>query len=130
MGKTLLLRQRISGGYRHPVPDIVGAVAIIGSHIKQIRWQRCAVPVAAGLILGVCPGVAEQVGEAMPWPLRQSDLQAIVVAEVLIGDPTDVGKIRELREVRAVQVLASCAAGRGGSSDLSRRVRGIARRAG
>src|SRR5262249_23294393 len=50
LGKTLLLRQSIAGGQRHTVSNVVVAVAIIRSHIEQVRRQTGPIPISTGVI--------------------------------------------------------------------------------
>src|SRR5262245_33084291 len=109
------------------MPDVVVAVAVIRSHAKQIGWENCTVPIAAGLIQRVCPCVAQDVGHAVPWPLRQGRLQPLVIAEILIRNVVDIGEIWELAEVRPPEVFASRAARSCRTGNLSRSVRSIAR---
>ena len=107
--------------------DIVVAGAVVRPDVEQVRWKSGAVPITAGLIQSVRPGVAHNVRHTVPRTLGESDLQSVVVTEVLIRNVIDVREIWELAEVRPFEVLARGAARTRRSDDLRRRERSIAR---
>src|SRR5437867_1476867 len=112
------------------MPNVVVRVAIIRSHIEQVRGKSGVIPVAAGLVQGMRPGIAQKIRQPMPWALGQGDLQSVIVAEILIRDVIDVGQIREFLEVRSPQVFTRSAARSSRRNDLSWRVGRITRRSG
>src|SRR6202035_3818531 len=104
----------------------VGAAGVIGSHVEEVGRKGGTVPIATGLVQSVRPRIADQIGEAMPGPLGQGDLQSVVVTDVLVGDIVDAGQIRELSEIGAVEVLASRAGGCGRANKGCWRVGSVA----
>src|SRR5262252_7785449 len=101
------------------VPDVIVTVAVIVPYSIEVGRQSRAIPVTTILIEGMCPGIAEKVGHAMPWPLIHSHLQPVVVTKVLIGNVVDVREIGEFAEVRPFHIFARSAAGSCGSNHLS-----------
>jgi hypothetical protein len=95
----------VGGGQGETVTDVVRAIASLGGWVIAVLDVEGAI--AAGVVDGVCPGVASDKVQAVRSALLQRDLQAVVDRTVAVAQLVNVAQEGKLRVVRAAGLLVT-----------------------